>query len=1141
MKKVILILLLGFFSLVSKVGAQQVTQEQCQQADAQLNQVYKQLMGTLNDAQKQQLKTAQRQWIKKRDASIAANPGNPKGVLYQATMDRVKNLEAYYKKIQSAKLQTDYNAIYNKDAPHSLSDAEASALFEKASKIYMSGDIRSAIPLFEKALNLYEKHVGAENSRTEDILQALGDCYIQNGNSLEAIPLLERAVLIHEEKIGSTAPVSEAYELILLGNAYEDIAHKEKSKYNNSINCYKRSLLIYENEKTPKEDCIIEVLVALGRVYNSIAEYTKALEELERALKLSENIDETKIRWNDVCDVLELIGKTYWGMGDYIKSNEYTVKALEISLKKVGKDSIETSTILRNQGFNYITMGNYNEAKNALEKSLVISQKNSGFGGSATLEVLGILYREIGDFEKSLYYLERALEIDEKKYGSQHQNVAYDLGNIGILYNSVGEYNKALPLLNRALSIYEKSLGTNSPSFAAQLNNMSDSYNGLGNYSEAIVLSEKSLLINERVLGTEHPYTAMILGDLGEMYTVTGDFAKAAKSLERAFAINEKLFESNNPTLTLNLKDLGIQSYLSGDLLKAQSFASRFINSQADSLQTILCFGEAQRLAWASHNLAYDLPAASLGSEKNVQLILTWKGIVLDSIMEDRAIQKIANATEDGKLALDKIQSLKYQIARIAISRSLIGKDQIHHLRDQIDNLETSMAQNLHIGGRVRMSSQVSLDQIQANLSVGDVILDFICFNDLKTKSKCYGVSIINKNGVPEFIRIDGATEINGAIESSLKAISSGDEAAMKKQYAILLGKLWKPLAEALPSSTKKLYIGADGPLNFLSFATLLDEKGNFLGEDYNIAYAGTGRDLLRKHSSSSNKTLVLYANPEFSKDELSAGSSNAMAMRAVDLREISKVQLPALPGTKEEAKAISSVAKLSQWKIDEHFGGDATKASIMQLKSPLILHLATHGFFLGGSNHGGDGERGMKLAPVHLTVTGDSMNALSTFNEISPMRQSGVALAGGQSTLQAWGRGEFPDPSNDGILTAEEVAGLNLDGTWLVTLSACETGVGQVQSGEGVFGLRRAFMMAGAQNLLMTLWPVSDEVTPKIMADFYREAFKTGDAAGSLAKVQRDWLIKLRKERGLLAAVRDAGPFAMVVMANPHASASSQ
>ena len=170
----------------------------------------------------------------------------------------------------------------------------------------------------------------------------------------------------------------------------------------------------------------------------------------------------------------------------------------------------------------------------------------------------------------------------------------------------------------------------------------------------------------------------------------------------------------------------------------------------------------------------------------------------------------------------------------------------------------------------------------------------------------------------------------------------------------------------------------------------------------------------------------------------------------------------------------------------------------------------------------------------MYVAEASDEAPRPTTRRAVDPMRASGVALTGAQQTLKLWSQRKAPNPETDGILTAEEVASLNLDGTWLVTLSACETGVGEARSGEGVFGLRRAFMMAGAENLLMTLWPVSDETTPKIMADFYKEALATGDAPGSLAKVQRDWLVKLREEKGLAAAIREAGPFAMVMMTAP-------
>ena len=152
----------------------------------------------------------------------------------------------------------------------------------------------------------------------------------------------------------------------------------------------------------------------------------------------------------------------------------------------------------------------------------------------------------------------------------------------------------------------------------------------------------------------------------------------------------------------------------------------------------------------------------------------------------------------------------------------------------------------------------------------------------------------------------------------------------------------------------------------------------------------------------------------------------------------------------------------------------------------------------------------------------------------MNPMHRSGLALAGAQLTLNAWGQGVPPPPDNDGVVTAEEVGGLKLSNTWLVTLSACDTGGGEAKAGEGVMGLRRGFIQAGAQNLLMTLWPISDETTVQIMLDFYDAAFKSGDAPQALADTQRDWLVKLREERGLLEAVQLAGPFIMSSQGKP-------
>jgi CHAT domain-containing protein len=432
----------------------------------------------------------------------------------------------------------------------------------------------------------------------------------------------------------------------------------------------------------------------------------------------------------------------------------------------------------------------------------------------------------------------------------------------------------------------------------------------------------------------------------------------------------------------------------------------------------------------------------------------------------------------------------------------------------------------------------VSAEQVQAVIPKDSALIEYVRYSHFLGKGKFeprYGAVVLATTGPPRWLALGSAEDMDATV-SRCQALERGasNAGALSENLETLYRQLWGPIEQSLPPDVKRVIISPDGQLNFVSFATLLDSEERFLAEKYTVQYAASGRDLLRDVQPVPRTLAIVFANPDFilhssptiAQADGAALNATAGAPGGIENRSIEDLVFGLLEGTQQECDRLANAFQSWHWSAEVFTGPNATKAALLQVHAPYILHLATHGFF---ESENQPDTKSLEQLPVNL----ERSVTYSKFFQ-NPMHRSGLALAGAQSTLEAWKHGEAPAVENDGIVTAEDVAALDLKGTWLVTMSACDTGSGEARAGEGVLGLRRGFLEAGAQNLLMTLWPISDETTVQIMTDFYDVARKTANPPQALAQVQRDWLVKIRKEHGLAQAVRLAGPFVMSSQGKP-------
>lgn len=972
---------------------------------------------------------------------------------------------------------------------------EASRLTSESTRLYQSGAYEQAQAMSERALEIRERVLGPSHPEVAASLNYLGLIYNARTQLDKAETSYQRALEINEKFFGNDHPsVAEVTNNL----AKNDNA---KANYADAERLAKKALSIREKVFGPDHYLVAGALGTLGEIYLAQADYARAQSFSDRALEIAEN----SYGPDDLpyTDFASRSGRVHVRQGNYSRAEELFFPSLRTRETIAGKDSLQVADSLNDLAFLYLMKIDNTKSEQFYLQALALKEKILGPDhlqvGMIFHNLAQINYRR-GDYSSAIGFYLRSMAIKEKTLGPNHPLVAATLNNLGLVYWKEGDYPKAKEFFQRALDILEKIHGPDSPEITYALMNLGIIAKETGDYDQGEAYYQRALTIREGALGKQHPQVSILVESLGILYRDRGDYARAEPMFLRALAITEGSLGSDNPGVARQLQNLGQLYSAEGDLRNTLKCLQRIRAIEEKDFPLNLAIGsERQKLAY------FDLFAGTLDRIISFQVrqdvgdpesrdlaattLLQRKGRVFDAMADGLGALRRRSNSDDG-LLLDRLNDVTSHLATLVLNgpqRISLSEHQqrIKALTEQREKLENEIGRRGT--GYYERTDAVTLGAVKGAVPADAALIEFAVYRPYDPKAafetkKAYGDPryvgyVIPKQGEIRWRDLGGAKEIDAAVDALRQALRDPKRDDIRELARAVDEKVLQPLRGMIGDATH-LLVSPDGELNLVPFEALLNEQGRYALERYSISYLTTGRDLLRMQAARESKSApLLFADPAFGEPgrtliaevERTKGklATSTTARRSITTGEdLSTMYFAPLGGTAQEARTIKSLFPEAQILT----GQQATKAALKQVEAPRLLHIATHGFFLLDAKDSTTPE-----SPNSEVKGTRAINASAKIE--NPLLRSGLALAG--ANLNKGG-------GDDGILTALEASNLNLWGTKLVTLSACDTGVGEVKNGEGVYGLRRAFFLAGTESLVMSLWPVSDYVTRELMTEYY-------------------------------------------------------
>lgn len=1012
-----------------------------------------------------------------------------------------------------------------------------------ALKHFIKADYVSGMTYYQRVCNILEHNNMMDSKEYYDALTYLVHCAYNAGEYAFVIknaPKLEPMVFSY-----SDTPIEDAYLYV----AYMGDAKAKSGDYKEAIYYYDEAMELLPQllSGSPLIVSQIQALVARAEALNMAGEKGDAITCLTEAKGKLEKLDESADTMSLKAQILSIEGQIVPVFQDAMAcfdsalllnqsllanaqlepDNDYDIHTLKyrqgVFLLNKGmiqfyngvatdalnafttsasifqelhsQNSAEYIACQNNIAMCQMNLGNYSDAINILNLLLEIVEDNYGTNNpyyAMCLQNYSVYYQCNGQPDKALQYCMEAAIVNKTVFGEESERYGQIVAAIGHMYLANQMPNEALHYLSEGLSIIDKNGGTSSYVYCHILSSLAIASFKLGHVGDGFKYYDKVEPIIDSIYGPvsqEHANLALSMGWEALNYEKGGDFA--FDRLLDAAGTYLTIGQTYRPEYINSLIGYAVAG-LVYDKPIANDYIELTTNAVASYYETNVAFYSStdRQIIWNTlSNIKNTIIGTGTNDNADIHLynyLLFSKSLML-SASESFKDAIFKNGQKD---LIDRYNDI--QAAQRVIDMQSFGLSPESLSVDLLYERKTSMERNLMAQMKAMgysVNDSLTYNDVRKTLNDNEIAIEFVDFYHLKDK-KTYYVALLAKSSwdKPVYVQLCTEEELKACLGNPNITYSTDD----------LYSLLWQPLAEYI-NEGDKVYFSPSGMLLTIALESLHTPDGSYLNDKYNLVRLTSTRELCKESQPKAYKTGAVYGGLQYDVDQQRMTEVAAMNKTASEdspvfaLRGEDRGNWNYLLGTRDEAEHIAGIMQQANIGYNLYEGDLGSEESFKALSGGHtdIIHLATHGYFIEGEK----------------ADMNDFMNSLSplarqkTDSVIDPLLRSGLILSGGNS---AWLGKEVPEGIEDGVLTALEISTMNLSGTDMVVMSACETGLGDITS-DGVFGLQRAFKMAGVQTLVMSLWKVDDNATSLMMQTFYehllsgmskREAFNLARVA---------------------------------------------